>query len=280
LATSNDPADWETAVARQGAITEYLRSHSADDSAKTKQMRAWRDQIQLALAERELVKLIDSARKFSVEKMDALTDVERKALKAAQAEEEGNLVLARQRWEELLKDSDDGPYSRIARQRVDLTYPAVKAAETRLAAYLGPQGSLHQSGKEPAPSDRVEQQALRAYRYEDVGDLYGARPLWRALGDSVKDDPGKRTWYLLAVSHTHDLKERGVESDPKERADAVAAYLAKGKKLRAESKLSAARVYALNVIFLYGDDPKPEFEKVLTEARELLKQIKKELGES
>jgi hypothetical protein len=280
---STDPEVWKALNSAKGPIPEYLKHYGKQDTEQTRQVKAWRDQIELLTVEEELTTAVASARKIDIAKMDDLTKVAQKGVRAAQLEEEGDLNAAERLWKEVLaefgNESTTGynsPLSsrvdQIAQKRLNVQFPAVQELRANLA-------KRHFARMEDFPDDELkiadetERKAFTALRYEEVGDQVEARQRWRELRDELQKKVLLQTWYLLAASKYRDLDQvlKGAE-DKQSRLAIVKAYLEKAKQLQVESKLNKARVACRNIIELYSGEK--EFAEVVADAEKLRASIK------
>src|SRR5262249_16538694 len=135
LMTSGDPRDRE--MAADGPIRDYLRRFGREDDERTRRGREGGAEGGVELAEKELEALKKRGRVIDVAKMDALTEAERQALKASQAEDEGDLAEAGRRWQEVAREGEGagGHWADLARLR-EKQLQAARAVPARLEGHF------------------------------------------------------------------------------------------------------------------------------------------------
>src|SRR5205807_1832129 len=102
LMTSKETEDRRTAL--EGPVKEYLRRFGSENSEKTAQVRRWQTEAGLEMAEEDLASIkAKVANGFKLEKMTALSEAGRTAVRASQAEDEGNLEEGLRLWQEVEK---------------------------------------------------------------------------------------------------------------------------------------------------------------------------------
>src|SRR5262249_24493615 len=131
----------------------------------------------------------------------------KKSVRAAQLEEEGDLNAAERQWNEAIRDPDKdkgNDWTTIGLRRVAEQYPVVQDLRANLA-------KRHFSRMEDFPDDELtiadesERRAFTALRFEEVVGLVEARQRWRELRDDLQKKPDLHTWFLLAASKVRDL---------------------------------------------------------------------------
>src|SRR5207249_3715317 len=77
---SNDPEEWKRVNSDRGPISEYLKHYGRLDDDHTRQVKTWREQIGVLLADEELTKTVAATKKIDLSKMDDLTEAGKKAV--------------------------------------------------------------------------------------------------------------------------------------------------------------------------------------------------------
>jgi hypothetical protein len=266
-------------AAFNGPIHEYLKRYGGRDDEMTRQVLLWKEEVGVLIAEDDLEKTVAAARKIDESKMDALSDAARVALKAAKAEDEGDLSGAEKIWTQLSRDFPDDPgfWDKLAKRRINEQLRAVRAQLAQLREIFTLMEDLpDQKPKIP----EAEKAPFTAVRFEEVGDLFEAYKRWDALKEEMRQQPQKRTEFLLAASKVRELKARlpRVVDETKWRAEVMRTYLDEAEKLRASSKLLRAQVRCRHIMDLYADTSEKDLAAVREEAVRLDEQIQKELG--
>jgi serine/threonine-protein kinase len=273
---SEDPDAWKAAY--KGPIHDYLKRFGGRDDEQTRQVKIWNDQVGVLIAEEDLEKTVAAARKIDESKMDALTPAERVALKAAQAEDEGDLAGAQKSWEKLISEhAGEGHWDKLAAYRINFQFQEVHKLRNRLQELLD---TMEQRPEDELKLDEQERVAFTARRFEEVGDKVEAHRRWEAIKKDLQKKPQQRTWFLLAASRAKVLKDQLPSNmDVTEwRTKKVRAFLDGAEKLRAESHLLQAQAACRHIVDLYADAPDKEFKPLHEEAARLLERIQKERG--
>jgi len=273
LMESNNPEDWDRAVAVEGPISKYLASYAGRPGPETKQIRDWADKVDLYNCDYQVENYLRKRRKGIA--IQPNTDAERDVFRTAVTEESGDLPRATEQWAEVEKQYGPGSgatrWSKLARQRLEVLLK-VEARKKELEA-LADEVSLQ--GQEPAPpKDRAARDALLAERYQRFGDKYRAlrrfEELKKRCEEESEGDPQQRIWYLLAGLKAWELRDTK-ETDSKklieEKLTQAEAALAKSG-----APLADARANCLNIIALYGSGS-ADLEPLVKRAKELLKQM-------
>ncbi len=260
-------------AAFQGPIREYLRRYGALDDDNTRRVRDWDTRIGVEVAERELADLKQKVKKIDVSKMDALTEAARKALIAAQAEDDGDFERATRAWQEIAREHrDDEPYfAELARRRVEVQYAEMGQRLKGLDRHFH---EIKEFGREPQIASETERRAFTALRYERFGDLFEAHRRWSSLREDLETRPQERAWFLAAGSKARAFKGRptDVKDETEARLAVLRRNLAEAKKQSATSVLRT-RAICLDVLALYGRSPEKEFREPVEAARKLLKEV-------
>jgi serine/threonine-protein kinase len=279
---SKDPEELKKILAPKGPVNEYLKYYGKRDDEQTRQVKAWRDQVEVLMVDEELTTAVESARKIDIKKMDDLHRTAHKAVRAGQMEEEGDLSAAERLWKEVLvefPDESTANYKSLLAKRTDViaqkhlnVISEVHDLRANLAKRLFARMEDFPDD-ELAIADENERKAFAAMRFEEVGDQVEARQRWRELRDELQKKTLLQTWYLLAASKFHDLDLLLKRTEDKQsRQEIVKAYLEKAKQLQTQSKLNKARVVCRNIIELYSADK--EFADIVAEATKLRENIK------
>src|SRR5262249_23159645 len=125
LMNSSDPADWKKAYdGAKAPIPRYLKHYGKRDDERTRQVRAWAEQVQLYKVEEELDEVVVLVRekKRDLEKMDALSEEMQAAARAALAEYDGNVQGAHKLWEAFANEYKDrgATWERLAQKHLAL----------------------------------------------------------------------------------------------------------------------------------------------------------------
>jgi len=258
-------------VAFNGPMKDYLRRFGKLDDEKARQVRAWDDDIGIALAEKDLQKTAELTKRVKLDSMDALKPAEKKAVLAVLAEKKGDLTTAKVIWKELLDEygSDGGYWAKLAQRRLESQFGAVERLTRELQEEVK---HLELHTREPQIDDATKQKAFRAWRYEPVGDAYEARARWEALRGELENKPKERTWYLLASGRIAQLDPSRSDNS----VDVVKKRLKDIEKYRDNGELGKAEVLCLHLIALYSDViPRAEFEPLVQEAKKQFDEIQK-----
>lgn len=272
LMESNNPEDWDRAVAVDGPIGKYLTAYAGRPGPETQQIRDWSDKVDLYHCDYQVANYLRKRRKNI--KIEPNTDAERDVFKAAVTEDGGDLARAVEQWAEVEKQYGPGSgatrWGKLAVQRLELLH----RVETRKKELDALAAELNLKGQEPGPSrDRQAQDALLAERLAHFGDKYTALRRFEDLKkhclEENEGDPQQRVWYLLGslkAWELRDVKEMDRKKLIEEKLTQSEAALARGGKPLAE-----ARVTCQNLVSLYGRDK--DLEPLVKRARDLLKQM-------
>lgn len=264
---SKNPDDWE--IARDGVIKDYLRLYSDRNDEQAKQVRLWADQVDGTVRERQLHKRL--AMHFTAEGEGETT-----ARAALHAEKLGDLSVARQRWQSLVKyrdstDEDERPWGVVAIKRL-----AVLAEVEKLDLTLyNDLETARDRGVEFQPENEAERKAVLAKRYEMFGDLPLANVHWEKVRDLYRDDADQRLWFLLAAQKVFDGKNKpglGDAEAAQKRLDLIQKVLDQSQKL-ADIKPDKVRGLLREILTLYGDNTDPEVIELVKQARDLQKKL-------
>jgi hypothetical protein len=275
LMTSGNPDDKEKA--REGPIKEYLKLYDRVPGEKTEQVRQWAEEVDVARLEKLLERHLNWVRRdrqgLAVE---ARSESQEKALKAAEAEDEGNSERALRLWREVREMEGEAPWGALAARHVrDLEW--VAAQEKRLRAVYDQQ--VRDEGKEPRLGE-PEQAAFTGLRHEWFGDVRGARKRYRELKEQTAREPDQRRWYLFAARKAKQMSDKldADEQTEKDRKKLVAGKVEAAADLAADRRrLIDIRADCLDVVALYGKDE--EMGEYVKQANGLLKVIAEKIRE-
>jgi eukaryotic-like serine/threonine-protein kinase len=272
LMASGDPSKIEDA--RSGPIQEYLRYHGDRQDEQAHQIHAWADGYDTDLKERQLY----NRRRL----MEAENEGESAARRALEREDNGDWEAARERWTELeakygaASDHDQHIWGLLAAKRLK----ALEAASAQ-DADLQARAEAEALGQEGKSASNLESRAVRAIRFEKFEDFAQARRLWLGIQQQVERDLPHLTWYLIAARHSADLAGRAPANQKEEEVKAGRLALLEKKLAQAEKWAAGktrdeqlgARVLCHEIVGLYGNDPPPEWAKIVKKAAALLDQL-------
>ena len=274
LMASKDPADHKRAF--EGPIQKYLGRYRSHDEARTKQVKKWDEQVGVRLEEEGLDKTLQLvARGRDLDKMDALSSLQRAAVRAAQAEEKGHLDEAVKLWTDIKggdAESREDPYVKVLAER---HLAAIQALGGRLQLLERHWPRVPVPAKEPPIEDAVERKAFAAYRYERFGDPFEARRQWEELRDQLQGQPEQRAWFLLAASEGRKIKPPKGEDEKDFRLNLLKDRLAEAQQLKKKGELGAAEVICANIRALYSKTPRKEVAEFAAKAQALFDDIQK-----
>jgi serine/threonine-protein kinase len=260
LMASTEQEDWDRA--REGPIKEYLRHYGRRKDERTAQVKAWADQVDLRLRERQLANRMR-------QKLSPQDDRERAAQAAAGLEEKGDLDAARKEWQGLLQykeyaDFDAHAWGLLAEKRLR----EVNEVAERLHQWSAAVDQGRQTLKEYQAKDELDRLAARAIHYEQFGDLPAAFGVWSEVkAKCAQDSVADRFWSLLNAYNAH--RHKGV-SPPYSGNEGQLEFV--NKRLDDAKKLEPrpARVLYHDVVTLYHNAK--HLAKPVEEARKLLGQ--------
>ncbi len=267
----------EHTKALDGPITQYLTHYDKVPGEQTEQVRRWADDVRVEQKEDLISHYLAKKGKH----MDVNDEWEAAAFKAADAEMDGNLSSARRQWEDILEKQGQAPWGLTAGRHVQ----AIEAVDRQDDRWRQMLDALRTNGREPKlPS--LEQDAFRAYRAEHLGEPYAEKekkpdadlPLARQIYDDVREraekQPDQRLWFLLAARKARDLKEEKSPDAEKVRDDRKAMVGRAVTFAHANTDTGAllrARAVAMDVAFLYGDDP--DLAPLVAKAKEVVEKV-------
>ena len=268
-------------AAFEGPIQEYLRRYGTRTDDKTKQVEKWDREFGVRQAEEDLAKTREKVKTIDLAKMDDLSSCEREAVKASQAEDEGDLARAREMWGEIAsaeeKKRNDRYVKLLAGERL-AALGSLDGLRQKLAADLRVAQGSDGPPREPQIADAVERKAFAAYRSEHFGDPFAARSRWEELRDELRGNSEQRAWCLLAASQARAVQPPKDEKEKDFRLNRLEDKLAEARKLKTAGGLSLGKAEAicLDVQALYSDAPRnSKVAAFAREARELFDDIQK-----
>ncbi|MBI1917339.1 MAG: protein kinase [Planctomycetes bacterium] len=275
LMTSNEPKDRRTAL--EGPVQEYLRRFGREDSEHVRQVRRWADEVGVQLAEEELEDLKKKVKVIDVSKMDDLSEAGKLALKASQAEDEGDLDEARRIWQNVAQEHEGGAgyWDELGKLR-ERQYKAVDAMLPSLAGYFE---EMRDFRRQPRIEGELERKAFLALRYERFGDLFEAHRRWNALKEDLHKEFTKREWFLLAAKQVRETKKLLKGEEKSAREAKLKAKLDEARKLKKNRELRDAEMICLDIEALYGNQPEFGVEEQVRAAKQLHDEIRPERGE-
>jgi serine/threonine-protein kinase len=261
LMQSDDSENWDKAIGRDGAITEYLRHYGTKDDERTSQIRIWSNKARTALKERQLANRV----RMGMEPEDA---AERTAQSALRQEQAGDLVAARKNWTALSGMRDDaevdGPTWALVAERHLFDYDNL---DQRLARWRMLVEEARQNGMDYLAGDEREQAAQRAIHFELFGDEQGAREMWAKARLPAKDtNADERLWSLLSAATTYQAS-RATTMSTEKRLELVRRQLKTAESMKNQDA-HAARVVYRDIVQLYGDSE--DFRELVDQARKHL----------
>jgi serine/threonine-protein kinase len=217
LMTSEDLEDHQKANDTNGPLAQYLKYYGKRDDVQANKVHDWVNTAEREYCEKILDLLVRSqtGRKTGL-KRTADTDVEKLALSAALAEEEGDHEKARAAWlslkQQAAKESADRPWGLLAEKKVkDLN--VVEGYARELAKRI----EVTQRTKEEfkIQGDIERELLLDAIQTEIANDGIKAREAWRAVKKKLETDPDRRKWFLLAARRVFELGKPEPAPSPK-----------------------------------------------------------------
>jgi serine/threonine-protein kinase len=258
--------------AREGPIRDYLRRFGDQNDEKTKQVRAWAEEYDVADYETKMDRYVRRQIKGVGLAVEARDDAEKMAFEAAWAEHNGDRDRATKLWQQILKDEGPAGLGLVARKHLNLL-GRIDIEESRL---LGLWKDIRAQKTEPSGLNELEKHAFLALRYEQVGDVPAARAQWELLREAAAKDPTQRFWVLFAVVKKRQLKDKPTRIPDKkeERHDAVQGLLDAISK--AKTSLLDRRARLQDLVTLYT--PEPDLADVVKQAKKMIDEIDAKMG--
>lgn len=273
---SGDLERQENAIEPNGAITKYIRDYGKQDNEQIREVRGWREQIQMAKHERLLDRHMQQIRNNSALKVKPDGATQEDAFAAVEAEEKGDREAALKHWQAVKEREVDSSWAHLADKRL-AEWNTVEQTDGQFAQVYE---RIHKSGTEPPRDDNRLSEAFRAWRMErsDVGDKSLAKAIYKSLRDEAAKEPGlRRLWYLYAAWHKHDLDQK--KEDSADNKDPLAERIHKRledvreQRKKEQMRKADARFVCLDVLALYGQNK--DMAQVVEEAKKLLEELSK-----
>jgi serine/threonine-protein kinase len=268
--------------AREGPIAEYLSRYGELDTPQTNQVRRWADDYDVARYEKLLARHVRHEKKKVGLAVEARTEAERLAFKAALAEQEGNADEAVKLWKQVAEE-DPVRVGLLAKRHLE-RFDSAAAQKKQLSA-LRDEVRLNRS--EPQLDD-FRKAAFLGLRHEKLGDRRGALRRYERLKEEADREASdkeadqaeeQRLWSLYAALHARRLKDSLKEKlqDDKERVELVRKTLEKVRKAIAQRGVSLLeqRAVAHDVELLY--DKETDLAEQVKEAKALVGEIDSKL---
>jgi serine/threonine-protein kinase len=275
LVNSGNPDDQLRARSESGPIKRYLRYYGDRDDPQTLKVRKWADDVEVQDRSERLRGLLESKKGQRTIRIEPDNDEERLALRAASAQDDGDLSQARELWVRLAKSKDETDVEKRSWGLLaDRKLRDLRQDEAARDNYLGQlerqRDEIYRTGKEPRMATEAEDLALKALRYERFNDIVGARQCWEKLKLKHGKNPGNRTLVQLAMKKLKELRT-GTFSEEQEKADRREHLqrILKEAATWVDDNPGKTAVYCREMIALYKDDK--DLEKEVKEAEELLK---------
>jgi hypothetical protein len=263
----------ENALEQNGAIGKYLNHYSKLDNEQTRDVRGWKQQIEMARYER----LLDTymQKRNAVIKFEAQGPTQKDAFAAVDAEERGDRESAIKHWQAIKElEGADSSWARVADNHLK-EWNAVDEIDKRFQKW---HDDIHEERAVPEPTDDRERAAFLAWRMENsrVGDTGKAKSMYKSFRDEMAKEPGLRgRWYLYGAWRNRELKDdENLDKEPlkkriREELKAVKEQF-EGRKIRIRD---ANWVYR-DVIALHRKDT--AMSQVVEEAENLLQKLPQE----
>jgi serine/threonine-protein kinase len=268
---SNDLEKQENAIEPNGVITKCINAYRGQDNEQGREVRSWKEQIQVARDERMLDRHMQQVRENTLlARLKPEGKIQEEAFNAVEADENGARETATEHWQEVRK-LDDTSWTRVAEKHLK-EWNGVDEIEEQFKRLYE---RIRNTGEEPSPTDDTEREAFLAWRAEssEVGDRGLAKSLYRSLREKLAKEPGMRQrWYLLAAWRKRKLEDEGTNKDQlKEKVQKRLKVVGEqqGRQIR---KLDA-KLVCLDVVALYDQDK--DMEQVVKEAKGVLEKINK-----
>lgn len=266
--------DKDTALDIARQYQEYYANYTDQNAI---QMRAWIEELTVDQDEKAMHKRFQK-------QLTPDGDAQKIVYSALHFENDGNVIDARQRWEELQKNYEPSPdpkeraWAWLAKRKIK-ALDNLKHFENQLTEY-------RQNPDHKLASD-AELQAFEALRFEKFGDLPAAVSQWSKLKDKQIKEFDQRIYVLLAASKIRTLQPQAVSETDKIRAfrkeliqqrlDEVDQRL---KEMAKQSSPSPALIREAtnrcqDIVDLYSKDPDPELAPLVKSASDKLKEIKR-----
>jgi serine/threonine-protein kinase len=254
----------EKALETGGAIARFLKYYGDRDDDRTREVRGWSDQIEVARKQRLLDNYVQKERSRSPLKVQAQDEIEKAAFAAALAEDDGDRDKATDRWQQV-KQSGSRTWSLLADKHLE----ELKSLDGLKAQFKQHYERIYNFGEEQPVPDPLLNQAFLAWRAEhsSLGDKRLALSLSRSLKDRTSNDAQHHLLYLFAAWNARRLgdDERKKPAEIKKHAEDLLKEASSPES--GVLKRDAVRL-GLDIVALYGDDE--EMSSLVAAARDLL----------
>jgi hypothetical protein len=187
---SSSTDDWE--IARDDQIKKYLSRYGHQDNAMTRKMRAWADQVDVLVRERQLHRTIH------LSKYDP-SEEERLAFSAIEHQEKDEYTEARKDWEKLKEHSDKSEDARILALVAEKFLDQSQDKEDAIAELIGKTKPSELTWKDDL--ERMAAGAIQSTKEDDAG----ASVKWADVKKKAKDD---QLWQFMASRNLEKLKAK------------------------------------------------------------------------
>jgi serine/threonine-protein kinase len=252
----------------------YLVLYGGSNEERATQVKAWDRELRTERREQQLTNRI-----YGKLKQKPAGEEEKRAYRAVEAEDAGDLDAAGKEWLKLVNDTreeqdpDLAVYGWLAQKRLaDLA--AQPKWERRLEDDLNYEHALLPTGAKPDPGP-AEEASLKAFRYEKFGDAVAAREGWDKVRDEYHRELADRPWAVLAATHYQRLKEQA-EAQTKEPDFRIKLISEKLNAAEAVPKTAdpldrrTAFATCRDIEALYGNDADPRIVALARKAKQLL----------
>jgi predicted Ser/Thr protein kinase len=285
LMQSGDLDKQVEAIGPNGVITKYILKYGNQDNEQSRDVRRWREQIQVREGEDLLETHMQKVRSKAVFMRKPDGKAEADAYEAVEAEENGDREKASKLWQNIKQQASDSTWARIADRRL-AEWNAVDQTDEKFARIY--KQIYNNSSEDPLLTDEREREAFLAWRMEHsaengtgVGDLRLARTMFQSLCEKRDQDSGLRKHgYLYAAWHKHELtrkleKGEGVAAEKVPLKERVRQRLDDVRKQRKKEQMTKkdAKFICLDILALY--DQNKEMAEVVEEAKKLLEELSK-----
>ncbi|MGH7171046.1 MAG: serine/threonine protein kinase, partial [Gemmataceae bacterium] len=263
---SGDFDKQDNALERNGAIQKYLDHYGKQDNEQSREVRGWKEQIQIARWEHLLDKHMLREREDKLFKVKPDGKTQEDAFAAVDAEETGDRKAANEHWQAVKEvQGADSIWARVA----DKHLAKWNALDQIDQEFQQRHDDIGRTGKEPSLTDENQRLAFLAWRMEHsaVGDPGLAKSKFQSLREKMAKEPGARNrWHLYAAWHNHELGEAAPNKEDKLMENI-------NKWLMQKQISDEVRVACLDVLALYGKNE--AMKEVVQEAEQLLKEHSK-----
>ena len=205
------------------------------------------------------------------------------AMIALDAEEEGNIAVAKQQWRKAAELAPDRktPEGQLWANVSWRKLQAIDEATNREATLLASIRADDVDEKRREISDEAERLGVEALRFEKLGDPWRARSRWEGVRTVAGTDPEKRGWVLLAGKKGRELNEelkgQPRDAEGEKRVEMLESTMAKAETMRQSTDLAQkrdARNIWRDIRDLYDGDADKQTQPFVKQANAALKQAK------